>query len=116
MSAAEEFATWAIVELMGHRRLAGFVSEATLGGAAMLRLDIPAAGPVAPDASPWSASQFYSGAAVYCITPTTEEIARAVAARAQPSPVARWELKRDDDAIVDADVIDEEDDDGGFFG
>jgi hypothetical protein len=38
------------------------------------------------------ATQFYSPAALYCLTPTTEEIARAVALRNQPEPVTRWEL------------------------
>ena len=32
---------WAIVELMGHRRLGGRVSEAVQYGVAMLRLDVP---------------------------------------------------------------------------
>lgn len=33
------FEGWAIVELMGHRRLAGFVREVSMFGASMLRLD-----------------------------------------------------------------------------
>ena len=31
---------WAIVELMGHQRIAGKVSEETIGGAALLRVDV----------------------------------------------------------------------------
>jgi hypothetical protein len=38
------------------------------------------------------ATQFYSPAALYCLTPTTEEMARA--ARARPTPVHQWELQR----------------------
>ena len=37
-------------------------------------------------------TQFYSSAAVYCITPTTEEIARALGENSQPAPVSRYEL------------------------
>jgi hypothetical protein len=77
---------WCIVELMGHRRLAGHVSEQDVAGAAMLRLDIPGA-----DGQP-DITQLYSGGAVYCITPTTEDIARRVAARSRPTPVSRYEL------------------------
>jgi len=80
------FVGWAILELMGHRRLAGYLSEQTIGGASFLRLDVPGEG----DAT--IATQFYAGAAVYCITPTTETIARAVAKRSDPAPVQRWEL------------------------
>lgn len=80
---AEEFKGWAIIELMGHRRLAGHVQEATIAGASFLRLDVPSDPP---------ATQFYSPGSVYCITPTTEETARAVAKGSSVAPVQRWEL------------------------
>ncbi len=86
---AEEtaFEGWAILELMGHRRLAGYLQEQEIAGAAFLRLDVPGdEGPVA--------TQFYSPSAVYCITPTTEELARQVARLNEPAPVTRWELPR----------------------
>jgi hypothetical protein len=79
---------WAIVELMGHRRLAGHVSEQEIAGAAMLRLDIPGTDDQA------DITQLYSASAVYCLTPTSEEIARKIAARSRPAPVARWELEQ----------------------
>ncbi|HET7486860.1 MAG TPA: hypothetical protein VFJ85_02960 [Acidimicrobiales bacterium] len=80
------FEGWAVLELMGHRRLGGYVAEATVAGAGFLRIDVPGEGdePVA--------SQFYSPSSVYCLTPTTEAMARAVAAHNVPQPVARWEL------------------------
>ncbi len=64
------FEGWAIVELMGHRKLAGNVTEATIAGAAFLRLDVPSEPPV---------TQYYAPAAVYAITPTTEELATRIA-------------------------------------
>ena len=81
MTANKTFEEWAIIELMGHRKLAGKVSEYSIGGAAFIRVDIPG-----------SATQLYNPSAVYCITPTTEEIARQVAANHMPEPVQRWEL------------------------
>jgi len=80
------FAGWAILELMGHRRLAGFVQEVELAGAGMIRLDVPG------DGDAMEATQFYSPAALYCLTPTTEETARRVASMGRPEPVSRWEL------------------------
>jgi len=83
---AEQFKEWAILEVYGHRRLAGIVSDVTLFGAPMIRIDIP---DVAGEG--WT-TQFYSPQAMYSLTPTTEEIARAVARSNQPEPVHRFEL------------------------
>jgi hypothetical protein len=47
---------WAICELMGHRRLAGSVSQAEQYGAVFLRLDVPG-----PDDT--FTTQFYGGGA-----------------------------------------------------
>lgn len=93
MSAPEPIG-WAILELMGHRRLAGYVTEQEVAGQGMLRLDVPGADGRA-------ATQFYSPAAVYCITPTTEDVATAVAASRRPTPVSRWELEPAADSTVD---------------
>ncbi len=38
---ANKFDTWALVEIMGHQRAAGRVTEATIAGGVMLRIDIP---------------------------------------------------------------------------
>ncbi len=77
------FAEWAIVELMGHRRLAGYLREVEIAGRGFLRLDIPGEA---------TATQLYNPASVYAITPTSEETARRVAALSQPAPVQQWEL------------------------
>lgn len=82
----ESYEGWAIVELMGHRRLGGRVSQVEQYGVPMLRIDVP--GVDGADV----ATQFYSGGSLYCLTPTTEEMARAVALKNQPAPVQRWEL------------------------
>lgn len=75
------FSEWAVLELMGHRKLAGKVTEQTIGGHGFVRLDIPD-GP----------TQFYSPSSVYCLTPVTEDTARAYAEQNKPQPVTRWEL------------------------
>lgn len=78
------FAEWCIVELMGHRRLAGWVTEQNVFGATMMRIDIPGESMV---------TQLYNSAAIYAVTPTTEPIAREVAARFRPEPVSPWEIQ-----------------------
>ncbi len=84
MAEKATFKEWSILELMGHRRLAGMLSEMQLGGASFLRIDIP-------QSTDKYVTQFYSPQAVYCITPTDEKTARAIAKEAE-APVSRWEL------------------------
>jgi hypothetical protein len=115
----KSFEGWAILDLFGHRRLGGYVRLVELAGAPFLRIDIP--GPTAmPDPRPaaafgvsfadgepeWEATQLYSPQAVYCLTPTTAEVALAVAANNRPAPVHRWELP----ALVDSRRDEDEDD------
>jgi hypothetical protein len=109
---AEPFEGWAILELMGHRKLAGLLSEQTIGGAAFIRIDVPK--PLTPENldALWAVTQFYAPSAVYCITPTSEDLARKVAAGAQPTPVTRYELPAATQSRERVD-FDDIDDDGG---
>lgn len=79
--------TWAIVELMGHRRVAGRVREAQVAGAGFLRLDVPAAGD-----SP-ARSQYVSPTSVYALHPVDETTARRVAQAWRSEPVTAWEMR-----------------------
>lgn len=81
------FEHWCIVELMGHRKLAGKCTEENIAGANMLRIDI-----YPGDATEPKVTQFYGGSAIYCITPTTEEVCRRMGESLQPAPVSRYEL------------------------
>jgi hypothetical protein len=85
---SQDFEGWAIVELMGHRKLAGYVSLTELGGASFLRLDIPKQ----DDKANAVATQYYNPSALYCLTPVVEEVARAFAKNSHPQPVTRWEV------------------------
>lgn len=97
---SKDFEGWAILELMGHRKLAGELREATIAGKAFIRLDVPGEPPV---------TQFYSADAVYCITPSTEELVRAFSKRTSPAPIARWELPAITEGNGDDDEADFED-------
>ncbi|MGI5288061.1 hypothetical protein ACQEVF_32615 [Nonomuraea polychroma] len=86
MTETTTFDEWVILELMGHRRLAGRVTEVTIAGGAFLRIDIPRG----DDRPPMT--QYYAPGSVYALTPTTEALARRAAALFRPAPVSRWEL------------------------
>ncbi len=94
------FEQWAIVELMGHVRLAGKVTEEERFGAKLGRIDIP------KEAGFYT--QYFGGSSVYRVTPVTEDIARAVA-KSVPEPVSRWELPSMQalEAPIDHDIGDE---------
>jgi|GEM_PF-1580645 hypothetical protein len=81
-----EFEGWVILELMGRRRLAGYLRCQQIGGAPFIRIDVPRG------ADP-SVTQMYRPEAIYCITPTTEVIARALGQRERPEPVSPFELR-----------------------
>jgi hypothetical protein len=81
------FEGWAVLELMGHRKLAGKISEQAVGGGSMLRIDMYCGEEEKP-----TATQFYGVQSVYCLTPSTEELCRQYAAQCVPQPVARYEL------------------------
>lgn len=90
--AATAYEGHAIVEIMGHVRLAGRVSEAQQYGAVMLRVDIPEVPAAGAAAAVPGFTRFYGGGAIYSVTPTTEEIAVAFTRRARPVPVQRFDL------------------------
>lgn len=83
----ENFEGWVIAEMMGHRKVAGYIKQATIAGSPMMRLDI-----YVGDATVPTATQFYSAAAFYCITPAAEHLCRQYAQSRVPQPVARYEL------------------------
>lgn len=103
----------AVIELMGHRRLGGYVRTVQLGGTALLRVDVPrvrADGGVAVRDGEDLPTQFYGLQSLYCLSPCTEEAMLAVAWGNQPQPVTRYELPAppprepdaDDDPALDA--------------
>ena len=103
------FEGWAILELMGHRRLAGYVSEQEIAGSAFVRIDVPGylhTEPTGEQEERDAASQFYAPAAVYCITPCAEQLARDVAEGSRPRPVTEWDLPRRR-ALVPGDTVED---------
>lgn len=87
------FEQWALVELFGHQRIAGLVTEQTVGGCAFLRVDVPETKTAHATVSAFT--KLFGNGAVYGITFVTEEIARAMAAGAyHVRPVTPFDLPR----------------------
>lgn len=82
MTEEKHFDSWCIIEIFGHQRLAGRVTEEQIGGQSFIRVDVPAVDGAA------AFTKLYGPGAIYSITPTTEELVRAALPRLRPEPVS----------------------------
>lgn len=81
-----KFDSWAIVDIMGHQRLAGRVTEETIGGVSLLRCDIPEVNGIPA----WTT--YLTAGSLYQMTPVTEELARSMAAKIGKMPITFYDL------------------------
>lgn len=88
MADQTSFNEWGILEVMGRLRMAGIISEQTIAGAGMIRIDVPAT-TNAP-----AFTRFFSPSSIYSITPTEEGLARTLAENFREVPVNRFELRQ----------------------
>lgn len=80
------FEQWAILEILGHQRFAGLVTEQTVGGSSFVRIDVPVS-----DGRPAFTKLFGAGS-IYCITPVAEDIARAMARELRKEPMSIYDF------------------------
>jgi hypothetical protein len=84
---SEKFEAWGIVELMGHQRIAGRISEQVIGSGNLLRVDVP-------DGEEQFRTVFYGSSAIYALHVTDEAAARAACKGMGTRPAYAWELER----------------------
>lgn len=83
---AEKFEAWGLVELMGHQRVAGRLSEQPLGGGNLLRVDIPN--------GETFRTAYYGASAIYAVHITDEAAARKLAGNSGTRPAYAYELSQ----------------------
>ena len=88
MEENKPFSCWAMVELMGHQRIAGLITEKVFGSTVMLQVNVPQTADI-PEFT-----RILSFSAIYAINPTTEEVARRIAASIREMPVLDYDMKR----------------------
>jgi hypothetical protein len=81
-SVNDDIKSWGIVELMGHKVVAGMVSKSEMLGKPLLRVDVPATSAFG------EFTQFYGEAAIYCVTFVSEQVARMTAEANKLNPVS----------------------------
>jgi hypothetical protein len=84
----EKFDEWALLELFGHQKVAGKVTECSIAGGAFLRIDIPAIN------GSQACTRYFSPGSIYSINPVTEAVARGLLtqSRFRNEPVSRFDL------------------------
>lgn len=92
-SGPQPFAEWAVIEIMGHKRFAGYVTEQSVGGASFIRVDVPDIELKTGDQLP-AFSKLFGASSIYCITPTTREAALAFAESIRAESFHRYELPK----------------------
>ncbi len=97
-SAEKRFEEWCVVEVFGHQRYAGRVTEQAIGGCAFVRVDVPAV------AGRLAFTKLLGQGSIFAITPCSEEVALQAAARITDRPVTVYSpsvqrelLSEDDD-------------------
>ena len=78
---------WALVELFGHAKIAGYLTEQSIGGTNMIRVDVPAT-----DKQP-AFTRLFGSAAIYSINPVDEVTAKFYADRLDQKPIQIWDVK-----------------------
>lgn len=88
MNETTTFDQHCIVELFGHTRIAGRVTEQTIGGKAFLRIDVPDT----PQNTGFT--RYYGPDAIYAMTPVDEKTCLVAAVTFNtPHPVKVWEIE-----------------------
>ena len=82
--------TWAVVDIMGHRRLIGQCNEDTICGEPVIRVDVPEHGD--ETVTKQGFTEFVRPSALYALKPVSEEIARAMLPALSPLPVSQYEI------------------------
>jgi len=76
-----KFESYALVEVFGHTQLCGLVTEQTIAGVSMVRIDVP------KTKSTPSFTKYHHPSAIYGITPIDKEYAERMAEKMEIQPI-----------------------------
>ncbi len=84
----EKIELFALVELFGHQRIAGKVTEHSMGSSTFIRIDVP------ETTQQPKFTRFVNPSAVYAINPVTEEVMNQLAEQILQKPIDSWDIRR----------------------
>jgi len=80
------FEGFAILEIIGHRKLGGYIKEQMIASVLFIRIDC------FNENDEVIGTQFYGPSSIYCITPVSKEFAIAFGGINNKPPVQEWEM------------------------
>lgn len=86
MEQENKFEAWCVIELFGHQKIAGFVTNENIGSDSFVRVDVPAT------EDEQAFTRYFGGKAIYAVNPVTEEVARAAAANLRAKPIQYYDI------------------------
>lgn len=106
------FESWAVIELFGHQRIAGMVTEQQIAGTNFLRVDVPEQPAEPPNrwgharpAVP-AYSRMFGAGAIYAINPCSEETARRAASEFRARPAIPFDITAETPLLTGDDIVD----------
>jgi hypothetical protein len=84
----QKFEAYALIELFGHQRMAGKVSEQTIGNSAFIRIDVP------ETKTQPAFSRLLNPSAIYAINPITLEAMEEMARNLDKAPLQAWDIRQ----------------------
>lgn len=89
MQPVQKIETWAIVEIMGNKKIAGLATTEVFGSTSMLRVDVP------ETKSNQAFTQYYGMSSLYCISPVDRETAIKMVESLSIKPPIAWEINKE---------------------
>lgn len=86
---SEKFECWCLVELFGHSKIAGYVTEQSIGGQSFVRVDVP------ETKRQKGFTRLFGSGAIYAMNPVAEDIARGLAETMEVTAISMWDLPPD---------------------
>ena len=82
----EKFKITAVVELFGHQKMAGTVTEQNIGSSSFVRIDVP------ETKTQPAFTRMVNPSAIYAINPVTEDVMKHMAENIQNKPIEAWDI------------------------
>lgn len=83
----QKFELYAVVELFGHQRISGRVTEQSIGVATFIRIDVP------ETSRQPKFTRLVNPSAIYAINPVTEEVMLTLAEMITAKPIDAWDIR-----------------------
>jgi len=99
----QKFELYAVVELFGHQRISGRVSEQSIGVATFIRIDVP------ETTQQPKFTRIVNPSAIYAINPVTEEVMLSMAEMITAKPIDAWDIREMQSKLLALNKNNEED-------